>query len=110
ADQADEKTLINDLDLKVIGPNGNTVFPYILDMTNPNANATQGPNHVDNVEELEIKSAAPGTYHAIVTGTTIATGPTQRYVLIANAPFASSAPCIDANEPNDTAATATALD
>ena len=109
ADQSDEKTLVNDLDLKVTDPNGNTVFPYILDMTNPNANATQGPNHVDNVEEVEVKNAAPGTYHAIVTGTTIATGPTQRYVLIANAPFATSVPCTDANEPNDTPATATAL-
>ena len=109
ADQADEKTLINDLDLKVIDPSGNTVLPYVLDKNNPTANATHGENHVDNVEELEIRNAVPGTYHVIVSGTTIASGPLQRYVLISNAPFAAAVACTDPNEPNDTPAQATPL-
>ncbi len=104
------KTLINNLDLKVIDPSGNLVFPYVLDPSNPSAAATRGVNNVDNTEEVEIRNAAPGTYRVIVTGTTIASGPTQRYVLIANAPLGTTVViCTDPNEPNDTPETATLL-
>ena len=108
-DQANLPALVNDLDLKVIGPGGNTVLPYVLDKTNPNANATRGVNHVDNMEEVEITGATPGVYHVIVSGTAITSGATQRYVLVANAPLGAAPVCTDANEPNDTAATATPL-
>jgi hypothetical protein len=103
------KTLVNDLDLKVIDANGNAVLPYVLDGSNPTAVATRGVNTVDNVEELEIKNATPGTYRVIVTGRNVATAP-QRYVLISNAPLGTTAViCTDVNEPNDTADTATPL-
>ena len=109
-DETAGKTLVNDLDVKVIDPSGNTVLPYVLDPTNPNANATRGINSVDNLEEIEIANAAPGTYRLIVTGKTIAAGPTQHYVLVANAPLGSTAvTCTDSNEPNDTPETATQL-
>ena len=108
-DETAAKTLINDLDVKVIGPGGDTFLPYVLDKNNPSAPATTGINSLDNVEELEIKNATAGTYRVIVTGKTIAAGPTQRYVLIANAPVGVAAVCADANEPNDTADTATQL-
>ncbi len=109
ADDVAGKTLLNDLDLRVIDPSGNTILPYVLDANNPTAVATRGVNTVDNVEELEIKNAVPGTYHVIITGTNVPTAP-QRYVLIANAPLGTSAvPCTDANEPNDTLATATPI-
>jgi hypothetical protein len=109
ADDVAGKTLVNDLDLKVIDPSGNTVLPYVLDPANPNAVATRGVNTVDNVEELEINNATPGTYRVIVTGTSVPTAP-QRYVLIANAPLGTTAvTCTDANEPNDTPDTATPI-
>ena len=82
ADQTGGKTLLNDLDLEVIDPNGNTLFPYVLDPANPNAVASQGVNTVDNVEEVEIRNAAAGTYQVVVTAKSIAAGPTQRYVLM----------------------------
>ncbi len=110
ADETTAKTLVNDLDLKVIDPSGNPVLPYVLDVNNPEANATRGENHVDNIEEIEIKNAGPGAYRVQVIGRTIAVGPSQRYVLIANAPLGTAAPvCTDPNEPNDTADTATQL-
>jgi hypothetical protein len=108
-DETAGKTLVNDLDLKVVGPTGNTFLPYVLDKNNPNANATTGVNTADNVEELEIKNASPGTYRVIVSGTNIATGPTQHYVLIANAPLGVAAVCNDPNEPNDSLDTATPI-
>src|SRR5262249_24059247 len=57
----------------------------------------------------EIANATPGVYHAIVSGTTITSGASQRYVLIANGPLGAPPVCTDANEPNDTTATATTL-
>jgi hypothetical protein len=113
-DEPAGKTLVNDLDLKVIDPSGNTVFPYVLNPNDPCITiqftdcqpATRGVNTVDNTEEVEIANASPGTYRTVVSGTTIASGSSQSYVLIANAPFGSAAVCTDPYEPNDTPATA----
>ncbi|HUJ14261.1 MAG TPA: S8 family serine peptidase, partial [Thermoanaerobaculia bacterium] len=109
-DETAEKTLVNDLDLTVVDPNGNTVFPYILDPNNPSANATRGPNHTDNIEELEIPNAAPGAYQAIVTGNIVAVGATQRYTLVSNAPFGSAPPpCVPPTTPTQLASAIASL-
>jgi subtilisin family serine protease len=92
-----EKTLINDLDVRVIDPAGNTVLPYVLNGATP---ATRGVNHTDTTEEVEIANAVAGTYHIVVHG---AIGDTrsssQDFVLIANG---GVTPCTDSYEPNDT--------
>ncbi len=100
--------LVNDLDLKIIGPTGSTVFPYVLDPTNPGSPATRGVNKVDNTEEVEIANAPAGAYRAIVSATRIGgTDPSQQFVLVSNAPLgAAKVPCTDLYEPNDTPATA----
>src|SRR3954454_9982427 len=99
------KTLVNDLDLRVIDPSGATVLPYVLQNA-PAAVATRGANHTDTTEEVEIASAVPGTYHVIVRG---AIGDTrsssQDFVVIANGGVTPPA-CTDNYEPNDTQATA----
>jgi subtilisin family serine protease len=103
------RTLVNDLDVKVLTPSGGTVLPYVLNLNNPNTNATRGVNSVDNTEEVEIANPQAGTYQVVVTANTIGdtTSSTQDFVLIANAALsAPSAPCTDAYEPNDTVATA----
>src|SRR5207237_482435 len=63
----DTPSLLNDLDLKVIDPGGNTVLPYVLDKSNPGTPATRGVNTVDTTEMVEIKNAAPGQYRVIIT-------------------------------------------
>ena len=99
-------TLLNDLDLKVSGPAG-TILPYVLDVNNPQNPATHGVNTVDNVEEVEIPNAAPGSYHVLITGSHIASGTSQDYVVVANAALGrSAAQCGDPFEPNDTPDTA----
>ncbi|MDQ6800402.1 MAG: S8 family serine peptidase, partial [Acidobacteriota bacterium] len=108
-DETASRTLVNDLDVKVVGPSGETVLPYVLDGNNPSAPATTGVNTLDNVEEIEIKNATAGTYRVIVTGKVVAAGPTQRFVLIANGPLATAAVCTDSNEPNDTPDAATGI-
>jgi hypothetical protein len=101
-----DKSLVNDLDLRVVDPSGTTIRPYVLDKNNPNAIATKGVNNTDTTEEVEIANAVPGTYHLIVKG---AIGDTrsssQDFVLIANG-GTSVAVCTDNYEPNDTQATA----
>ena len=58
--------LVNDLDLRVIGPDGTTFLPYRLDPENPNAPATMGDNQVDNVEQIHIAQPVAGAYRVIV--------------------------------------------
>ncbi len=63
--------LVNDLDLKVT-QGSTTYYPWKLDGSNPSAAATNnGPNHVDNVEKVEINSPSAGTYtiEVSITGT-----------------------------------------
>jgi hypothetical protein len=60
--------LINDLDLRVISPNGTTTnYPWVLNPTNPAAPATKGDNFRDNVEQVVVPSPTAGTYLVRVT-------------------------------------------
>ncbi len=68
------RMLINDLDLRVFSPSGNTNFPWVLnpDLVNKTAAArgaaaTKGDNVLDNVEQVMITNATAGTYTVRVT-------------------------------------------
>jgi hypothetical protein len=101
-----DKTLVNDLDVRVIDPSGATVFPYALNGATPSALATKAANHTDTTEEVEIANAVAGTYHILVHGAIgDPAGAAQDYVVVSNAGTAL-APCSDNYEPNDTQATA----
>ena len=105
-DDIAQKALVNDLDLKVIGPDGATHLPWVLNKTAFRDNATRGVNTVDNVEMVEIAGATPGIYRIVATGRSVTEGP-QNAVLVtsANAPV-----CVDPQEvgrSNDSAQTAT---
>lgn len=80
--------LINDLDLRLIGPGGSPVYcPYVLDPAVPAAPARTGDNTVDNVEQVYV--AAPGqagAYEVRVSFKTL-TGSAQRYSLVSNQPL-----------------------
>ncbi|PYQ30099.1 MAG: hypothetical protein DMF56_10280 [Acidobacteria bacterium] len=95
--------LVNDLDLKIIGPTGTTYLPYVLDKNHVDAVATRGVNTIDNTEMVEIANAAPGAYRIVVTGTNVPQGP-QSATIVTTARGAR--PCADVQEPNDTSATA----
>ncbi|MEA2165738.1 MAG: hypothetical protein QOK37_3865 [Thermoanaerobaculia bacterium] len=95
------KTLVNDLDLVVIDPNGATVFPY-----NPSGAVLRAPNHTDTTEEVEVDSSVAGIYHVIVRGAIgDARSKSQDYVVAMSAGTALP-PCADAYESNDTQTTA----
>jgi len=59
--------LVNDLDLRVIAPDGTTNFPWVLNPSSPASAATTGDNTVDNVEQVSLPSPSSGTYLVRVT-------------------------------------------
>lgn len=99
-DAFNAQSLVNDLDVQVIAPNGTTHLPWILDKVNYEANATRGVNVVDNTELIEIANAAPGVYKVVINGTRVPEGPQDAHV-ITNAKGVTLQPCSDVQEPNN---------
>ena len=61
-------TLVNDLDLRVISPNGlSTNCPWVLDPAHPDVAATNGDNFRDNVEQVLIPTPTNGWYTVTVS-------------------------------------------
>lgn len=58
--------LVNDLDLTVIGPNNQELFPWKLDIENALNPALKGVNNRDNVEIINIENADSGTYKVVI--------------------------------------------
>ena len=77
------KTLVNDLDLEVISPGG-TILPLRLDTLPANANnpATNGADHLNNIEQVVINNPVSGNYNFKSIGTLIAVNPSQEYFLV----------------------------
>ncbi|MEI6408995.1 MAG: S8 family peptidase [Bacteroidota bacterium] len=64
------KSLVNDLDLRLIGPDGKTTLPWVLNAA-PNVdslrlNAVRGRDTLNNVEQLSVAHPAPGIYALLV--------------------------------------------
>lgn len=74
--------LINDLDLRV--SDGTSTFtPWVLDPANPSANATNGDNIRDNIEQVYVGNSVPGkTYTITVTHKGTLQSGAQAYSLI----------------------------
>ncbi|MCB2153399.1 S8 family serine peptidase [bacterium] len=95
--------LVNDLDLRVVGPGG-TFFPFILDPDNPTDNATTGDNVVDTIEQVIVPSGTTaGTYTVTVSHKSTLTNGEQWYSLIAEGQSlaAAASPSISSVLPAD---------
>jgi Subtilase family/Secretion system C-terminal sorting domain len=77
------KTLVNDLDLEVISPGG-TILPLKLDTIPANADnvATNGADHINNIEQVVINNPVSGNYDLKSIGTLIAQNPSQEYFMV----------------------------
>jgi len=74
-------TLVNDLDLFVIGPSGtDTTLPLILNPSNVTAVAVNGADHTNNIEQVAISNPVAGNYSLNVKAFSVPVGP-QEYVL-----------------------------
>lgn len=65
--------LVNDLDMMVTTPNGETTYP----------NGKDEPDDLNNVEAVNIPSPQPGIYRVTISGTNVPEGP-QPYALVVN--------------------------
>lgn len=79
-----EPSLVHDLDLRVVAPDGSQVFlPFRLNPANPTAAAATADNGVDNVEQVYIAGPpAPGVYRVLVVADSALVTPSQSYSLL----------------------------
>jgi hypothetical protein len=75
--------LVNDLDLEVVGANGDVFYPWTLDVDNPTVDAVRTTrNSLDNVEQVLIDAPAPGRYSVRVYHSGTLTTSDQPYSLV----------------------------
>ncbi len=73
-------SLVNDLDLFLT--NGtDTIYPWVLNMNSPNATATRGEDHINNIIQITADTLAAGTWTIVVEGETV-TNNSQTYALV----------------------------
>jgi hypothetical protein len=75
------QTLVNDLDLTVQTPSSTTSFPKILDTipAHITTTSTEGPDHINNIEQVIINNPQPGTYTANIKGNAVTQNSPQEY-------------------------------
>lgn len=78
------KALVNDLDLSLEAPNGTIHLPWVLDEspdpTTLNLPATQGADHLNNMEQVVINNPVAGVYNFKVEGFELPFGTVKYYV------------------------------
>ncbi|MCZ8355996.1 MAG: S8 family serine peptidase [Cyclobacteriaceae bacterium] len=83
-----KRMLVNDLDIRLIDDAGNVHFPWILNPTIPQAQATKGDNNRDNVEKIELETPFNRDYKILVSHKGILKNAEQFYSLwISFTPF-----------------------
>ncbi|MEE4198914.1 MAG: S8 family serine peptidase [Bacteroidales bacterium] len=60
--------LVNDFDIKVELPNGDILFPLVLNPEKPSENATEGVDNINNIEQIIVKSPQAGEYKLKIIG------------------------------------------
>jgi len=77
--------LVNDLDLLVTDPSATVFEPWLLDSTpDPvllNLPAGNGPDHLNNMEQVSINNPVQGTYDIDITGFNVPMGPQEYWVV-----------------------------
>lgn len=97
--------LVNDLDLRIIDPLSGTNFPWTLDPINPANPAIQTTdNFRDNVEQVRIYNAIPGSYIVRITHKGVLANPQDFSIIINLVPsddlYVRDSPEDIGNEPN----------
>ena len=91
---APDKMLVNDLDLRVIGPDSTVYEPWVLDPANPANAATKGDNDRDNVEVVQIDAPAEGQYIVRITHKgTLSNGAQDVSLVLTGAEAIGCGPC-----------------
>jgi len=93
------KRLVNDLDVRVAGPGGDSVYyPFVPDPLHPDVPATTGDNTTDNVEQVLVTSpGVGGTYTVEVSYKGALTNGAQDYSVIISGQYADGPLAADFN-------------
>lgn len=75
-----DKAIVNNLDLKVVTPSGDTILPWKLNPNNPRIIALRGVDNINNNEQLTLDNPISGNYTIVVKGTSVPFGP-QNYAV-----------------------------
>jgi hypothetical protein len=67
------QTLVNDLELRLVGPDENEASPWVLDPENPDDAATRGEDHRNNVEQVRVDQPAAGMWTVRVSAASLQT-------------------------------------
>lgn len=90
--------LVNDLDLRVIDPEGVVYEPFVLDPARPTEPAEVGDNVRDNVEQVHIRAPqVAGTYEVLVTHKAALADEMQEFSLLLSGQVLLAEP--DPNDP-----------
>ena len=91
--------LVNNLNLKIIAPNGSPFFPFVMPFVGTwtpasmDLPATTGTNNTDNIEQVRIAiPPAAGTYQAVVTFSGSLANNSQNYSLLISGSSAATPP------------------
>jgi uncharacterized repeat protein (TIGR01451 family) len=77
-------TLVNNLDLELVAPDGTTIHrPWVLDPNNPGISATTGIDNLNNVEQVYVTDPSVGVWTIRVKGASVPDGP-QLYSLVSS--------------------------
>ena len=77
---AAKKALVNDLDLYIITPANDTLYPWMLNPASPSSAAVQGIDTLNNMEQVTIDNPQYGNYIIVVNGSSVAMGPQKFYI------------------------------
>ena len=77
--------IVNDLDVRLIAPDGSISRPWKLQTSNVNALAIKGINNVDTVEKIDVPNPLAGTYTIEVSHKFTLTDDLQAFSLIVTA-------------------------
>jgi subtilisin family serine protease len=69
------RNLVNDLDLRVVDPDGVVHHPYVLNPLWPDQAAARGPNRRDPSEMVEVEGPEEGNWRVEVEGFSVPAGP-----------------------------------
>ncbi|HMV13737.1 MAG TPA: S8 family serine peptidase [Chitinophagales bacterium] len=75
-----QKSIVNNLDLKLVTPTGDTVLPWKLNPQSPKIIALHGIDNINTNEQITIDNPLEGNYTIVVKGTDVPFGP-QAYAV-----------------------------
>ncbi|TVR77384.1 MAG: T9SS C-terminal target domain-containing protein [Chitinophagaceae bacterium] len=79
------RALVNDLDMRIVSPNGDIYYPWVLNSTpdpaSLNAPAVRGIDTLNNQEQVTINQPQAGNYLIEVNGTEVPFGPQEFYIV-----------------------------